>query len=199
MRVVRVATLLLLVFALPAGAQQTATVEEFFSAMLAISDSKCQRRGEAAQKYEREGKWMEAGAMHDAETMMCECLPKRMRETHAGLSRQDRSRRVTEAEFTRRFLPQFLGPCTGETLRRPYAEECVKRFAQLKPDNTAKWCSCMSREVATFTDAEAMQIGLESADYVPVAAKAKKEGRPVPAQPPLLKRMAEIDAACSRD
>jgi hypothetical protein len=197
--VAQVATLLLLVFALPAGAQATATVEEFFTGILAISDSKCQRRGDVAEKHEREGRWMEAGALRDAEAMMCECLPKRMREAHAGLSRQDRSRRLTEAEFTKRFLSQFLAPCTGETIRRPYADDCVKRFARLKPDNTAKWCSCMSREVATLTDAEALAMSLESADYVPAAAAAKKQGRPEPVKPPLLTRMAEMEAACSRD
>ena len=190
--------LLLLSVAMPVLSQPTATVEEFLDSLLSISASKCLRRGDLARDYERQGKMAQAEGVRNGEAMICDCMPNRMRQLRATLSRKERSLKVTEVDFSVRYLSNIVAACTGEGLRRTYAEDCVERFARAKP-NTAKYCSCMSREVASFTDVETMDLGRESADYLPIAAEAKKQGRAIPDQPPLLKRMTEMDAMCSRD
>jgi hypothetical protein len=190
--------LLLLSVTMPVLSQPTATVEEFLDGLLSISASKCLRRGDLARDFERQGKTAQADGARNGEAMICDCMPNRMRQLRARLSRQERSLKVTEADFSVRYLSEIVAPCTGESVRRPYADGCVQRFARAKP-NTAKYCSCMSREVASLTDVETMELGRESADYLPIAAEAKKQGRAIPDQPPLLKRMTEMDAMCSRD
>lgn len=179
--------------------QQRATVEEFFDGMLSISTSQCARRGNKANELERQGKRVDADAIRDGEVTLCDCLPNRLRQVRASLSREERSLKITEAEFSSRYIPRALAPCTAESLRRSYGGAgCADRIARRKP-NPAKYCSCMSTEVAKFSEAETMELGRESADYVPAAAEAKKLGRPAPVTPPLMKRMAAMDAACSRE
>ena len=184
----------------PASSQQQTKVTpvEFIDGMISISASKCMRRGELAKEYERQGKILEADGARNGEIMICDCMPSRLRHLRATLSPQERSLKITEAEFSDRYVPRILAPCTGESLRRSYAEGCSERFSRVKL-NSANYCSCMGREVAKFTDLETMELGRQSADYMPIAAEAKKQGRGAPDQPPLLRRMTEIDAACSRE
>lgn len=198
--IVRIAGLTALLFflAVPASSQQSkATIVDFLDGMLSISASQCLRRGDMEREYERQGKMMEADSARNGEIMICECMPNHIRQLRASLSPQEISLRITEAEFSAQYLPKFLAQCVGEGLRRSFAQGCPERFSRAKP-NSSNYCSCMSREVAKFTDLEAMKLGHESADHLPIAAEAMKHGRVPPPQPPLLKRMTEIDATCSR-
>lgn len=179
------------------GAQQpSATVDQFIDGMLSISVSRCSRRGDLSRDYDRQGKPAEADAARNGEIMICDCFPSRLRKLRTELSRQERSTRMTEAEFSGRYMSRIFAPCTGQGLRRTYSEGCTDRFRQSK-QNAASYCACMKQEVERFTDLEAMELGRESADYMPLAADAKKQGRPIPDQPPLLRRMTDIDAMCS--
>lgn len=174
----------------------SATVDQFIDGMLSISASKCLRRGDLSRDYDRQGKAAESDAARNGEIMICDCFPNRLRQLRTEVSRQERSVRVTEAEFSARYMSRIFAPCTGEGLRRTYSEGCIDRFRNSK-QNPASYCTCMNQEIGRFTDLEAMELGRESADYMPLAAEAKKQGRPIPDQPPLLKRMTDMDAMCS--
>jgi hypothetical protein len=195
---VRISVLAVALFATAAASAQqpTGTVQEIVEGLLVMSGSKCVRRGSLASDYERAGKPLEADAARKAEVMICDCMPSRLRQLRAALSQEELASRVTEAEFAARYHPRFLAACAGEGIRLAYEEGCEILTARVKP-NPARYCQCMKREVASFTDIEAMELAGETADWVPLAAEAKKQGKAMPAQPLQLSRITKMDAACS--
>jgi hypothetical protein len=139
-----------------------------------------------------------AYAARSSDFLICGCMPDRVRELQAGLSPAERDAAVDAGEFTSRyFMPKVIQPCIGSMMRQTYGEDCQQLAASLKA-NAEKFCPCMQSEVAQLSEAEMVQLGLESADYVPLAAQAQKEGRKPPPAPPLLKRFTEKQAACAK-
>ena len=174
----------------------TATVDQFISGILSISNEKCRHRGQAAAKFASEGKVMEARGIRIGEATLCDCMPTQLRALREQLKPAERAQRVTEAEFMKTYAPRYMNACAAESLRQSYGDGCAETIGARKP-NGSKYCTCMATQISKFTDAEAAQLGEESAEYAPAAAEAKKRGQAVPPRPPLITRMAEVDATCS--
>jgi hypothetical protein len=137
-------------------------------------------------------------AARSSDFLICGCMPDRVRELRAGLSPAERDAAVDAGEFASRyFMPKVIQPCIGSMARKTYGEDCPQLAASLKV-SAEKFCPCMQSEVAQLTEAELVQLGLESADYVALAAQAQKEGRNPPPAPPLFKRFTAKQAACAK-
>ena len=135
-----------------------------------------------------------AYAARSSDFLVCGCVPDRVGELRAGLSPAERDAAIDAGEFTSRyFMPKVIQPCIGSMMRKTYGEDCPDLAASLKV-NAEKFCPCMQSEVAQFTEAELVQLGFESANYVPLAAQAQKEGRNPPPAPPLFKRFTAKQA-----
>ena len=181
----------------PVSAQPaTATVDEFVSGILSISNEQCRNRGQVAACFDRDGKVMEARGVRLGEATLCDCLPARLLALRERLKRGERAQRLTEAEFIKTYAPRYMNACAAESLRRSYGDGCAESIGARKP-NGGKYCACMAAQSSKFTDAEAARLGEESADYASAAAEAKKRGQAEPPRPPMLARLAGIDSTCS--
>lgn len=179
-----------------AGAQPAGTVDQFLSGLLSMSSTQCQGNGEAQAKlYESNGKLAEAHSIRSAEKMLCECMPEQIKEVRAKLSKMEKSHRISEAEFSKVYLPAVMNTCVGEQFRSTYGSGCAERFARFTT-KSGPFCSCMSRRLSTVTDAEVAVIGKASADYLPLAAEAKRRGQPAPEKPAALQAFGAIEASC---
>lgn len=199
MRTIIVATVVTLasVVSSPLAAQPaTATVDQVVSGILSISKEKCRNRGQVAARFESEGKSMEARSIRIGEAMLCDCIPTRLKVLRGQLKPEERSKRVTEAEFVKTYGPRYVNACGAESLKQSYGDGCAESIGARKP-NGAKYCACMAEHISRFTDSEVAQIGEESAEYAPAVAEAKKRGQAVPPRPPMLTRMAGVDSTCS--
>lgn len=180
-------------------AQPAGTVNELFSGLLSMTSSQCQGKSEAQAKlYESKGQLAEAHSIRGAEKMLCECLPAKIKQTQGKLSKAEKGRRVSEAEFSNKYLPVAMNPCVGEQLRSTYGSGCAARFARFT-SKSASFCSCMSGKLAEVSDAEIVDISKASADYLPAVSEAKKRGQPVPEKPEALQAFGAIEAACMKE
>ena len=184
---------------LSSNAQTIGTVDAFYSGFLTISSGQCQGKGEAQAKlYESNGQLAEAHSIRVAEKMICECIPAKIREIRATLSKAEKSRRISEADFSKNYLPAAMNPCVGAQLRSTYGNGCAERFARFT-SKSASFCSCMSRKLAEVSDAEIADVGRASADYLPAVAEAKKRGQPAPEKPASLQAFGAIEASCMKE
>jgi hypothetical protein len=179
--------------------QTTATVDQFLNGFLAMSKTQCSRSGtdSLAKQYEDQGRKAEAHSMRSAEKSVCSCMPERVRWLQSTLTKEERSTKLSEAEFTKKFLPEIANKCAADQQRSTYGDGCADRLAKFRP-NTEAYCSCMTSRLSELSDAELAQAGTDSADYAPRAAEAKRQGVSLPEQPPALKRMAAIDSSCAK-
>ena len=187
----------LLVALLPASAAaQSTTVDQILDGLTDISRSKCQNRGALEQEFKAQGKIGEARGIRLAEKNFCECVPAQIDSLRASLPQQAREQRMTEPEFQAQYLPRIVNKCAAEQMRATYGEGCSEQFASAQR-NSAAYCECMHKAVAQLADADIAQIGLESSDYMPRAAEARRRGEPAPEQPAGLKRFASLHASCT--
>jgi hypothetical protein len=185
-------------FASSARADNYATTNQFINDILSTAESKCAVRGELEKKYEAQGKKAEAYSVKNAEKMICECMPNQARKVKSSLSKFQGEAKITETQFMKKYMPEIVNKCAAEQLRSTYADGCSERFAIIKK-NSENYCTCMSRYLGEIPDAEATKIGMESANYLPLAADAKKRGLPPPEKPPLIKSFMEKEASCAAD
>lgn len=184
---------------LSSNAQAVGTVDELFSGFLSVSSGQCQGGGEAQAKlYESKGQLAEAHSIRGAVTMLCECVPAKIREIRKTLSKAERSRRISEADFSKDYLPAVMNPCVGAQLRSTYGSGCAERFARFTA-KSASFCSCMSRKLAEIPDAEIADVSKGSADYLPAVAEAKKRGQPEPEKPAALRAFGAIESSCMNE
>ena len=187
----------LLIALLPAIAgAQSSTVDQILDGLADISRSKCQNRGALEEEFKAQGKIGEARGIRLAEKNFCECVPAQIDSLRASLPQQAREQRMTEPEFQAQYMPRIVNRCAAEQMRANYADGCGEQFAASQRDAPA-YCGCMHRAVSQLSDAEIAQIGLESSEYMPRAAEAKKRGEPAPEQPAGLKRFAALHASCT--
>jgi hypothetical protein len=128
--------------------------------------------------------------------MICTCMPEQAKALLGRLPKRERARRISEHTLQTKYMPEINGACAGQGLRTTYAGACAERFAGRVPDSAA-YCSCMSQFTSGMSDAEASQLGQESADWTEQAAAAKARGEAAPASPPTLSRMTQAHQACS--
>lgn len=182
-----------------AQAQTRISVNQFLDGLLSMSASKCQNRDDAlARQYESQGRIAEAHSIRSAEKMLCECMPARVKRLRSNLPPADRNRPVSEVEFTTRYMPDIVNACAGSQLRSTYGDGCADRFNG-RVSNAATYCSCMSSKLREISDAEAAEIGSASADYLPLAAAAQKQGLSAPTKPPALERFGVIEMNCRKN
>ena len=195
------ASLALLLAALLSGiasmaAGQSTTVEQILEGLTAISRAKCQDRGALEQEFRAQGKIGEARGIRLAERNFCECVPAQVDALRASLSQQAREQRMTEEEFQAQYMPRIVNKCAAEQMRATYGEGCSEQFAAVQR-NSAAYCQCMQQAVSRLADADIAQIGLESSEYMPRAAEARRRGEPPPEQTPGLKQFQAMHASCT--
>ena len=178
------------------AAGQSATVEQTLDGLSAIHRSKCENRGALEKEFRAQNRIGESRSVRLAETMFCECVPAQVEALRGSLSQQAREQRMTEAEFQTQYMPRIVNKCAAEQMRSTYAEGCSEQFAASQK-NSAAYCQCMHQAVSRLPEADIAQIGLDSSDYLPRAAEAKKRGEPPPEQPVSVKRFAAIHAGCT--
>jgi hypothetical protein len=183
---------------MPLAAQpRTFTVDEIVDSLRAMGRDKCQGRGQAAAGFEREGKFAEARSVRIGEAMVCDCMPAQLQALREQMTPKERSQRLSPEDFMKNHGPRYLHACAAAALRQTYGEGCAQTLGAQKA-NGAKFCACMSSEVARLTDAEAARLGEESADYTTAAAQAKARGQAAPARPPLIARLTAANESCSK-
>lgn len=177
--------------------QPSHSVKQFFESFTAISKLKCSSRGDLAARFEREGKPRESHAAANFEKMICECLPQNIRQLQSKLTPSESIVKITEAQFGEKYIKKALAVCSGESLRRTYtADTCPSDFSSKA--FPVRYCACMNDAVSKLSDEEAMALGAQSADYVPLAENARRQGSPTPLMPPLVARLKVADDACSK-
>lgn len=183
-----------------ASAETSATVNQYLNSILAISRQQCDGFDTAPiRQAETAGKELEAHSLKAGYKAICECMPTRMRELQSSLSKEKLQEVMSESRFAQElYKPRVISSCAAEQFRSTYGDGCSSRMAS-EIKNSAAYCSCMSKALQKFTDDELAELGLETADYVPAAANAKKQGIAPPNQPPLLSRFSSEHSVCSRE
>jgi hypothetical protein len=180
------------------AAEPIGSVDGFINGLLYQSNAKCTaNRGLAAREYQKQGKLLDAYQEEQAAKMMCDCLPSHAKALQARLPESERAVRMPESAFSKKYMTEILNQCSAEQAQSLYAGACAERYAGLVP-NSAKFCSCMDAFTRQLSGAQAAQLGVESSDYMPLAANATKRGEVIPAPPPLLKSMMDSQKACAR-
>lgn len=133
----------------------------------------------------------------DGRKMLCDCLPAQIKKLQSTLPQKDLKTKHSESSFSKQYLTTLIGSCGAEHFRSTYSEGCPARFSARA--NGTQYCACMYRYVAQLADADAVQIGSDAADYLPLAADAKKRDLPAPEQPASLKKMAAAESACTAE
>jgi hypothetical protein len=158
-----------------------------------------QRRSDmerSAAEASAAGKLHEASEILRTRDLICTCMPERARQLRTEMPKDERDTPITEEEFTQRYTPAIVNPCAAGAARRMYGEDCGKLS---KPANAGEgYCSCMHGLVTSMSDAELAQMGLDTADWAPRAAAAKKAGQGEPEKPPMLRQFMEKESACRK-
>ncbi|MEJ0084812.1 MAG: hypothetical protein WDO72_03980 [Pseudomonadota bacterium] len=195
--------LALLVVSLAAGpaayAQMaTARLDELLTNLVSMAEQKCaaNKNNPLVKDLKAQGKAAEAFQAEVSIHTLCVCMPSRARALLKRLPASERETRVSQDEFTRKFLPRVVNVCAGEAMKAAYAEGCAERMAPYRP-NTAKYCSCMAGRFDELSEAELSQMAKENAQYMPAAAAAKQKGLPLPKRTPALDQMKAFDEACA--
>jgi hypothetical protein len=133
-------------------------------------------------------------ATHGSYQSMCVCMPARLRALQTELSPAALALPFSENDPNTP-VRRALAACTAEQIRSQFGPECPQVYAHDMP-NGAQYCRCMAANAARLSDAEALQLGLDSSDYAEGLAAAKKNGTPAPQPTPLLKRIIAQEQAC---
>ena len=181
-----------------AHAEPQATTDDFLKAFLKMSETQCYGKSPQTSALETSGRLIEAYALKSGHKLLCECVPSQLRKLQSTLPIKELKIKHSESSFTKQFLPQLIGPCGAEQLRATYSDGCSTRYAGIKP-NSSQYCACMFKYASQLTDADAMQVGSDSSEYIPIAADAKKRGVPAPVQPESLKKFAAADSSCTAE
>jgi hypothetical protein len=177
------------------AAEPVLAVGAIIDSFISISSAKCgESKGTSARDYKN--KPFEAYQMAEAEKMLCECLPARAKALKARLSQKERAAKLTEGAFSTTYMPEIVNQCAGALMKASYAGACSERFA-MQVGDSAKFCACMVKFTNNLSDAQAAQLGGESAVYMPAAAQAGKKGEAIPPPPPLLGSMLDAQKACA--
>jgi hypothetical protein len=128
--------------------------------------------------------------------LQCTCMPERARQVRADLKPEVRDAPITDAAFTQRYAPDIAYHCAAKMARRMYGDDCAQLPAAEKASDS--YCPCMKGLVYSMSDADVAQVGLQSADWIPRAAEAKKAGQSEPEKPPLLSQFLEKEVACRK-
>lgn len=132
--------------------------------------------------------------LDNAHHAICECIPAKFDAIRAKVSSGELSS-VTESELQAQLNAQ-VAQCVGGMARAMFSEQsCQQHMAKTVP-NSPGYCHCLSAKIGAYSDADAMQLGLATSDYLPRVAAAKKQGLPVPEPPPAYKHFQADDAAC---
>jgi len=187
------------VAAAPAHAQMaTARVDELLANLVSMADQKCAANKDDAwvKNLKAQGKAAEAFQAETSIHTLCVCMPSHARTMIRKLPASERETRVTQDEFTRKYLPRVMNPCAGEAMKAAYGAGCAERMAPYRP-NTAKYCACMASRFDELSETELGQMAKENSDYMPAAAAAKQKGLPLPKRTPALDQMKAFDEACA--
>ncbi len=195
MRLVVFVLCLGLVPELAAQSPQTGTVSQFLESVSAIAESKCRNRGELERQFTNQGKNAEARSARIGEAMICDCMPARVKALRSSLPQRTLDQPMADSQFQEQYGPEIVNKCAADQLRANYGEGCGEAFAS-RLKNSGAYCQCMQKSLSKLSDNEAAKIGAESSAYFPQAASAKQKGKPLPEQPPSLKRFTEIDKGC---
>lgn len=135
-------------------------------------------------------------SLKGARQSLCVCVPRKATEILRGLSAKQRQEQLSQDQIKQRWLPRIFGRCAVQQLQAPYSPaECTARFSKTI-HNSKKFCQCMSAKIAVLSDSDAFVIGLQSANYLPLAAAAAKKGQPRPEAPQPLKQFLADGTAC---
>jgi hypothetical protein len=128
---------------------------------------------------------------------ICECQIARVQVVQSRLSPAERQEVVDAASFQERMKASVMGKCMGEMARTIWSEPSCAQNYNKDLRKGANYCHCLSAKIGSLSDADAMELGLASADYLPRLAEAKKKGLPPPAAPASMKQFLDADKACS--
>jgi Regulator of ribonuclease activity B len=149
-----------------------------------------------AEQASAAGKVREAYQIRRMIDLQCTCMPERARQMRADLKPEVRDAPITDAEFTQHYAPDIAYHCAAKMARRMYGDDCAQLPVAEKASDS--YCPCMKGLVYSMSDADVAQVGLQSADWIPRAAEAKKAGQGEPEKPPLLKQFMEKEVACRK-
>lgn len=166
-------------------AQEKATIELFLNGILLISAEKC---GTVFSKEDDID-------INDAVETVCACMPDETKILLTTLGSKDLTRAVTSAQFQDFYKSAVIDKCAAKQFRMKYGDKCEKRF-EFKVKDPKSYCGCMRGKVADMSDAELSDIGVMAADYLPLAARAKRKKLPPPDMPMLLKIYFSNEQKC---
>jgi hypothetical protein len=138
---------------------------------------------------------LNAYTLRDAVQSLCICMPAHTHELTETLSPEQLARAVSEEEFLGLFNPAVIDKCSAEQMHLMYGEQCRKRFKKAGLE-VARYCACMKEVVSGYSDATTAAIAAAASNYLPDAAEAEKNGKPVPARPPILESYYQADQGC---
>ena len=178
-------------------AQEKTPLKHLISGLSAITDSNCLRLQRNLDRAKADGTFLES--MEQAYDNLCVCVPAQLQAFRSSLSAAELQSALSAEEFQSLLLEPVIGKCAAEQVRATYTgNACVKRSESKVPDSDA-YCECMSAKLGALPHRELVDIGIAAADYVPLAAEARKNGLPRPEAPPVMKNFLEIERACSGD
>jgi hypothetical protein len=126
---------------------------------------------------------------------MCDCQLARLQVIQSKMSVAEKQEMVSGTDFQARLKTLVLEKCVGEMARAVLSEQsCAQTHSDVpKPPG---YCHCISEKLTAISDADAMELGLASSDYIPRLAEAKKKGLPIPEPPPSFKKFQDTMKAC---
>jgi hypothetical protein len=149
-----------------------------------------------AEQASAAGRLQQAYEMLRMRDLLCTCMPERARQLRTEMPKEERDTPITEEEFTQRYTPAIVHPCAASMARRMYGDDCAK--LSMAANAGESYCPCMQSLLQSMSDAEVAQVGLDSADWAPRAAQAKKTGQSEPEKPPMLRQFMEKEVACRK-
>jgi hypothetical protein len=183
-----------------AAAPPVGTVDEILQGISTTFETQCKQQAPGMQSrviaFEAKGEKLAAFQMQQAEQNICHCLPDGLKAVRQRLKPDQLNERMTEAQFINRHGREVLDRCTAAMARAPYGEGCAERMPARPGMDAPKYCACMADKLKSVPDNELMQVGLDSAEYAPLLAEAKKAGLQAPQMPPALMHFTQINEAC---
>jgi len=120
--------------AIPAAHAQMATarVDELVANLVSMAEKKCaENQGNPlAKNLEAQGKLAEAFQVKTSIQTLCVCMPSHARALLKKLPAGAREARVSQDEFTRKYLPQIMNPCAADALKAAYGEGCATQVPE---------------------------------------------------------------------
>ena len=175
------------------------TLGQYLTSFESVTTTKCLSRGELEKQFIEAGKPAEARYSRLAEEMVCECMPRQVRQLRLSLSSEALDEVMTGEAFQDRYGATIVNPCAAAQLRATYGAGCADAGPPLYAStevSPAKYCACMDSSISKLSDGTMAAIAGETSAYIPKAAEAKRLGEPLPEHPENLRRFTEIDRAC---